>query len=426
MKIHQDLLHFKRPSDHSKYSPSASDRWYLEDGKGCAFSVEFAEHIPNIDTVYSKEGTLAHSVCEAVIRQDHIGIPFPVELQMQMMSWDHQEMMDCAHGYKDVVNFWLNNPAIGNVIWWGLERGVPVFPEKGCFGTGDCIIIGTLGAVVIDYKHGKGKNVSATSTQLKIYAAGIARYLENPPEGYLVHAVVYQPRTDQFSKDHTYTMPELYECLGIIWKSIEVAESKDLVPIEGNWCYWCPAKRTTDPKLKCPAILGKPLQMAKENFAGFLNDMNAPIESLGGANPKRDEAIIKLIGLAPLIAQYAKDGKEELQMRIERGEKIPGIKLVEVYGNREIVGKNIDEKAQTIRSKFPQINPVKFVPSSTKMKTLSELEKELGKEGKELLDKVCMKKVTKEVEILDDKVQAILGEMYAYGTMITNNQGQEE
>jgi hypothetical protein len=414
IKIHDTLKSFVRPSPHSTFSPSAADRWF-----GCAYSINATKNIPNESSKYAEEGTLAHSVCEAVFYEQYIGTPFPLKLSMDMLAYNGDEMMECAHGYSEVVTFWLNNKEqIGDVLYYGLERGIPIFPEEGCFGTADCLIIGTKSAVVIDYKHGKGKNVGANTLQLKVYASGVARYLSDVPEGYKVHAVVYQPRTDQAPKETSYTMPELNQCLGQIWEAIQESKKPNLEPKEGSHCFWCPASRTRDLNLKCSIIKEKPLKLAQENFGKFLADMSAPVESFTAPNPNRDAAIIKIMALYPLMKKVVEDCGEEFLMRLQDGEVIQGVRLVDSFGNRTLNAESDKDKAALLTSKF-KVDPWKEVPATKKIRTITELEKELGK-GK--LDSVCVRKITKKVDIMDEKMQDILGEMAAYGQMIKHSE----
>jgi hypothetical protein len=424
-KIHPSLLNFVRPSAHSTFSPSAADAWLA-----CHYRKNAIVDIPEETSIYAEQGTLAHTVCEATFRQEFFGLPFPAELNLELAQWeaknpgDVDEMFECAKGYVEVLHFWLNNKNdIGDVICYNLEKGIPIFPEEGCFGTGDCIIIGTKGAAVIDYKHGKGKNVSANSLQLKVYAAGIARHLENIPEGYLFHAVVYQPRTDPGAKHTNYNVAEMNQFLGQIWSAIQGAKASNLSPVEGNHCYWCPARKTKDLALKCSAIKEKPLKLAQENFAKFINDMNAPVKSLAEVNPKRDEAILKIMALYPLMKEVVQNGEEEFMMRLQAGEVIPGVRVVDVMGKRQYNADGDEQIIELIKSKFPTVVPTKVIPSTTKVRTISEIEKEIGKNK---LDSICIKKVTKKIDILDEKMRSILGEMATYGSMINNGDGHKE
>jgi hypothetical protein len=406
--LSQDFIKFVRPADHSTYSPSAAEQWF-----NCPARNRLTQGIPNEESVYSREGTLAHSACEALFRQEVYMIPFPAELQIELAQQPDggAEIMHCAHQYVDLLRAWLGNQEyIGQVIYFGLESGVPIIPEKGCFGTGDCIIVGTKGAAVIDYKHGKGKNVAAGSLQLKLYAAGLARYLKAPGD-YPIHAVVFQPRTDVAPKIATYTHGELFPTfLNEVWNVIQKQEDPNAQPCQGNHCFWCPAKRVKDPKMKCPLILEAPIKAAEENFNQFLADMSAPVATLADANPKRDAAMVKILSLLPMLEAIANDAKEEFAERIAAGESIPGIYLKDVVGNREFPTKDPQEIERLVQSKYPGVKVLK-TETITKARTIGDLEKELGK-GK--LDTICQRKVKREVAIMDDKLRDILGGMTAY------------
>jgi hypothetical protein len=208
----------------------------------------------------------------------------------------------------------------------------------------------------------------------------------------------------------------------VIWHSIIESERKDLAPCEGSHCFWCPAKRTKDIAKKCPSILGKPERLANERFDSFLSDMYAPVESIVAENPKRDMALLKIHALFPLMKQIVKDSTEEIKMRLEKGEVVYGFTLTPEEGKREISGEDDVQKAKLITEKFG-INPWKEVPATHKLMTITEIEKILGKNK---LNVICTKKITKKVDILSDKMQSVLGDMTAFAQMINNGEGQEE
>jgi hypothetical protein len=422
LKIHPALTGFKRPSDHSTFSPSAAERW-ME----CAASIRLSKDIPEEKNEFSDQGTLAHSLCEAQFNLDAFGIPFSSQLLMDLAMWEREhpndvpEMYDCARTYVDTICYYLQNKdLIGDVLWYGLEKGIPVFPEKGCFGTGDCVIIGTKASVVIDYKHGKGKNVKADSIQLRVYLAGVCRHLDAIPSDYQFVSVIVQPRTDPAPKAHNYAAQEINEFLGKIWKAIIATEDKTCKPVEGvSHCFWCPAKRTTDLNKKCSAIMERPIKAAHENFSKYLADMSAPVEKLGLANPKRDEAMMKIISIMPLLKQIEEDALEEFKMRLQEGEAIPGLQLVQKIGNRTYGSQDQEETAKLLKEKFPKLDPFKIIPEKKVIKTITEVEKETGKGT---LDTITQRKVSQEVKILDEQIKSVLGDLAAYGTLANNKE----
>lgn len=413
MKIKDTFLHFVRPSEHSIYSPSSMDRIIA-----CPYSVEPSKNIPNISSVYAEEGTLAHAVSEALFHEQFHFTPMSMEVTMQLMEWDKKnpgtkdEIMECAQTYVDVLAYWLNNKEeLGDLLFYGLEKGVPIFPSELCFGTADAVIIGTKASAIIDYKHGKGKNVSADSLQLRAYASGVYMHLEDVPEDYKFYSVVVQPRTDVAPKVAVYSLEETKDNCHVIAKAINDSKQKELKPCEGSHCHWCPLNQTKDRKLKCPAKLQHAIDLANEDFNKFFNDMNAPVANFTDPNIKRDEALLKILALYPLIKKVAEDAEQEFLQRLEEGEKIDGVNLTTKFGNRSWVFDSEDNMIEALKIRFPDIELTKTV---VKLKTITEIEKIKGKNSTEGL---TVRKATKKIAIHDDKVRAVLGDLSFFGNL---------
>lgn len=412
----EQFLNFVRPSDHSKYSPSSADRWLKT---GCPASINLCKDIPPGETSkYAEEGTMAHELCEHFVRESFMGLPVPndMHLMLAMLPDQGEEMTICAQQYVDVVSYWLSPEAgLGDIVWWGLEKGVPVFPELGCFGTADCLVVGTKGAAVIDFKYGRGKNVSADTLQLKVYAAGLAKHIDIPKDHmYPITAVVHQPRTDADAKEYTYRFDELIDFLDVIHESILIAERGDTQPVEGNHCFWCPANRTRDLNLKCPIKREKPLKLAQENFDKFMADSQKMPET-DELKARRDAAIIKLMSLMPAIEHIVTQGQDEFMHRINQGEHIEGVRIVDKQGRRKINAENDADAKALLMQHFPNVNPVEIIPAKEKIRTITSLEKELGR-GK--LEPICVRPIKKEIEVLDDKKREILNSMTNYAKQI--------
>lgn len=415
MNIHPQLLNFVRPSDHSTFSPSSADRWIA-----CPYSIQATVGIPNESSAKADEGTLGHSVVEAYF-YERIGIkPFPVELKMKMLTETKDggaEMMEGAKFYFDTIIHWLQNGNLGQILFYGLEQGVPVFPEKGAFGTGDCLIIGTLGAVVIDYKYGS-KPVKADTFQLRVYAAGIRRYLIDIPEDYRFHAVIVQPRTDVAPKEHCYTVAEMDETLNTVWNAIVESEKPDLKPVRGaNHCFWCPANKTKDPTKKCKAITQEREEVLKEDFNGLLADMSAPVANLSDPNSRRDNALLKVMTMLPLLKNIADDAEAEFMYRISLGESIPGLSIVDKAGKRTWMYSE-GETAQYLQQWFPGIDPF-----TDKLRGLTDIEKEVGK-GR--IDSLTIRKISKKISVHTEKQKEVLGELAAFGNLYINQDENED
>jgi hypothetical protein len=165
-------------------------------------------------------------------------------------------------------------------------------------------------------------------------------------------------------------------------------------------------------------MLEKPLKLAQENFGKFLADMNNPIEEFNAPNPARDAAIVKIHALFPLMKKIVEDTTEELMMRLQSGEHVEGVRIVEKLGNRVLNAENDEQAATLIKSKF-DVDPWKVIPATKKIKTITEIEKVIGKNK---LDSLCVRKVKKEIDIMDGKIRDSLGEMSAYREMIKSEE----
>jgi len=400
LTIHPGLINFKRPSDHSTYSPSSMDRLIA-----CPASVNICKNIPEEPTAdYATEGTLAHSYAEAKFYHEMLGAELDQELinSCQPLKSYH-DMVNGADMYVKEVRDWLGNPEMGKVLWYGLEKGVPIFPEDGAFGTGDCIIVGTRSAVIMDYKFGK-KKVHADSKQLKAYAAGVLRYLQDVPEDYRIYCVIVQPRVDVAASVHCYSVDEIREFLVVIKDMIVRSKDPNGVVNRGDkkHCFWCPASRTSNPSLKCPALKSELSLVAEEDLRGYLRVLQEPVESVTNSNPKRDESLKRLIALAPAVMQAAQKAKEEFEFRIEAGEKIPGVVFTSTEGNRKWANSDKDTW-EALATRFPDIKDqlTKEVPATVKLKGLGEIEKLVGKDK---LNGLTMKPISKSLELADDEI----------------------
>jgi hypothetical protein len=130
---------------------------------------------------------------------------------------------------------------------------------------------------------------------------------------------------------------------------------------------------------------------------------------------KRDEAIVKLMTLLPIIQSVVEQSKEDFLNRMAAGEHIPGVTIANKYGNREFNSVDDADSAAMIIDLFPDINPYRVV-SATKLKTLGQLEKEVGKGN---LDPILKKKITKEVKILDETEKKIINSMSDFAKSIS-------
>ena len=207
------------------------------------------------------------------------------------------------------------------------------FVQEG-FGTGDCVIIADGTLYIVDYKHGKGVEVSAVDNpQMMLYALGALELFDGIYDIDTVQMAIFQPRRDNVSvcvmaKDDLLS-----------WANGELAEKAKLAYDGegkfacGDWCRFCKAKAA------CRKRAEYNLEMAKYDFA-----MPATLE---------DAEIVAILARTDELSVWAADVKEFALQQALSGIKYDGYKVVEGRSNRRYT----DEAAVADAVKKAGFNP---------------------------------------------------------------------
>ena len=186
-------------SGHALLSASGAHRWLA-----CPGSVQMEKGFEDSSSVYAQEGTLAHELCELTVScyVHHIaGCRYDELLDgLKRHSLWNDEMLFCAEMYLDYIRgVYLKFPTMPVLQ---LERRVNFSNYvPGGFGTADCIVVWGDELYIIDYKHGKGVEVSAEhNPQMMLYALGALNeygFLYNIKRVYMT---IVQPRINNISE----------------------------------------------------------------------------------------------------------------------------------------------------------------------------------------------------------------------------------
>jgi hypothetical protein len=334
---------------HALLSASSAHRWLA-----CPPSAVAAEAYPNQDTDFTREGTLAHEVAEAVASNKTWRPPAGVD----------QEMIECAQGYRDYIQEQIN----GDEAVILLEQRVDFSPwVPDGFGTCDCIILQGDTMIVIDYKYGVGVPVSAIDNpQMKLYALGALNDFGFVYDVKKFEMHIYQPRINNVSVDKG-TVEELISWADKTVKSIAEKAAKG----EGDFCAGSHCKF-------CPHA-GKCRELTK-TCTDFVetHDLRVAIPKLA------PHEITEVLAMEPVIALWLKRVKEQALTAMLNGEDIPGYKVVEgKLGNR----KWTDE-----RTVLHVLNGAGYDDediTETKLLSPSQMDKAIGKKKvAELLDEL--------------------------------------
>jgi hypothetical protein len=253
-------------------------------------------------TVFSAEGTLAHSLSEVAL---FAGSDFTDVLGRTYSADGFQFTPDEAfvEGVQTYVDFIRGLEALGFIIvletrvspmihWGGLaDLGLDLF------GTADCIAYHPVHnkLVIVDLKFGKGIAVEVKdNAQFLYYGAGaislpLINYMReqhgHPPTNVLpteLETVVVQPRTfhqDGPIRRATYTTQQVVDWTrGTLYQGVERAINDNGKTLSaGDHCRFCPALA------HCPAHEALVAEAAKDTFANAPID-NTPVVSTTGTD----------------------------------------------------------------------------------------------------------------------------------------------
>ena len=300
-------------SKHSLLSPSSSKRW-LE----CPPSARLTEYIKEEVTSYAREGTDAHTLCEYKVKK---ALNLKVVNPIETLSFYDEEMEQAAEEYMLFVLETYqkekdNEPIIITEQKLDISNYVPE-----CSGTGDCLIIANKTLHIIDFKYGKGIEVSAeNNTQMMLYALGALDMFENIYEIENICMTIFQPRLSNISTSSIGVKTTKQ------WAK-EYLKPKALLAYEGkgemqagSWCRFCKIKST------CRKRAEKNMQLATYDFK------KPPLIS--------DEEVINILKQIDELSAWVSDIKGYALSVLSRGGKLQGFKLVEGRSNR----KYLDEK----------------------------------------------------------------------------------
>ena len=287
---------------HALLSASSAHRWLA-----CPPSAVAAEAYPNQETEFTKEGTLAHEVAEAIAR-NHLDVKQPL-YGIEQQEGITQEMLDCASDYAA----YIEEQKKSNKALVLLEQRVDFSPwVPDGFGTCDCIIIHGDTLTVIDYKYGQGVAVSAQDNpQMKLYALGALNDFGFAYDVKKVEMHIYQPRINNISDD-CLTVDELMKWAETTVKPIAQKAVKGKGTYNaGEHCKFCPHAG------RCRTLQKVCTEYVETHSLRVAVPVLAPHE------------VADVLKMEPLITLWLKRVKDLAMTTMLNGDEVPGWKVVE-------------------------------------------------------------------------------------------------
>ena len=340
---------------HALLSPSSASRWI-----NCPPSALLNAEAGDRDTVFTREGTLAHAVAELKARKyfltrDHVMVTEQMREFRANELWQ-DEMNGYTNDYlealKDIAATFPKKPYIA------LEQRVDFseYVPEG-FGTADCIMIGGEVLHIVDFKYGKGVDVSAEDNpQLKLYAIGAIEQYMAFYDIFTVRMTIVQPRIKR--EPDTWELPArdlLRWAEDVVKPAAALAAAGEGEYAEGDWCRWCAVRGN------CRKRAEAQLELAKQDFR------LPPLLT--------DEEVGRALTLGRRLKSWLSDLEEYALTACLNGSDVPGWKAVEGRAVRAWTDQDAAFKAAKLAG-VPEEMLYKREPVS-----LAQLEKIMGKKA---------------------------------------------
>jgi hypothetical protein len=335
-------------SDHAKLSPSKRSRWAL-----CPGSIREEAKYPDTGSgPAAADGTHSHTLLEHCIKQ----FVDPLSMVGQLMT-DHEGSfhVDKDRAERVKVAFDYINTRVtaldGAARVLSEQKVDPAFllGRDDLSGTVDCQIVplswtegggiedGTL--ELIDYKDGMGVITAEGNLQLEQYAYGVLAGFNLPVNGdypiKMIRMTIIQPklalRGMPAITSHEVSVRDLLANMGTIITQAAATDKPDapLVPGESQ-CKFCRAKGS------CSALASNVMKEVGIMFQPVVTETLDVAQQSADKDPSTmdDAQIRQIMEAAPLMRQLLEGVEKEALRRLQAGQTIPGLKLVNGRGSR--------------------------------------------------------------------------------------------
>lgn len=313
---------------HALLSPSSSHRWI-----NCTPSARLEEGVPDKGSIYAEEGSCAHALCEFKLlhylnvetggKYEQALKAARDEFEQGREKYSTDEMKEATDLYVSVV--WekyrdaLKSTADAQLFVEKRLDFTKYIPDS--FGTADAIIIADGMMEVIDFKYGKGVEVSATeNTQMMIYALGALDAYSWEYDIRCVRMTIIQPRKQNIS-EYELSVDELAK-----WQEEKLtpaarkANKGEGEQKPGEWCRFCKVQA------QCAKLAEQAMSVHSEH------------KDKGLITVEQMPAILEVI---PTIKKWCTAVEEYALAKAIEGTKYKGWKVVEGKSNRTIINKNL-------------------------------------------------------------------------------------
>ena len=318
-------------------SPSKRSRWAL-----CPGSIrEEAKYPDEGSGPAAADGTHSHTLLEHCIKN---GLSDPMD-QVGETFTDHEGTFkvdaDRAARVKLAIDYIRDRSMNGLFPVISEQRVDPKFllGRDDLSGTVDCQIIGPDWIELIDYKDGMGVVSAEGNMQLEQYAYGVLARYSLPVNGdYPFNRVIMtiiQPKLALKGMkpitSHEVSVRDLLANMGTIITQAAATDAPDAPLVPGDsQCKFCRAKGS------CNALASNVMKEVGIMFQPVVTQTLDVAQQSADKDPSTmdDAQIAQIMEAAPLMRQLLEGVEKEALRRLESGQSIPGLKLVNGRGSR--------------------------------------------------------------------------------------------
>lgn len=340
---------------HAILSASSSNKWLI-----CTPSARLEENFENKTSEYMAEGTLAHAIAEFKVKSYFLE-PIPKATYTRRLNKlkkdEHfdKEMLTHTDTYLEYIKGVALETNTKPFIAVEQKVDYSDYAPEG-FGTADCILISKNTLHVIDFKYGKGVEVSAEENpQMKLYALGAIKQFGMFYDIKTIRLTIVQPRKDNISEFETAKEDLLSWGETVVKPQAQKAFMGIGDFVQGNHCRFCKAKGA------CEFI-------AKENMKVVEEIKEKQIRGI-----LSNEEVADILNKTEGLNDWIKSVSEYALDEILKGNSVPGYKAVEGKSNRKIV--DIDKAFEILEANGID----EALLYERKPLTLTQLEKTIGK-----------------------------------------------
>ena len=298
---------------HARLSASGSQRWLA-----CPGSILLEESYPeDVVSEFAEYGTAGHQLAQLCLEKERPATLFEGQVFNKSENFPEgfkvdTEMADAVQTYLD----YCNSLGEGETH---IEKRVDfsLYVNEG-FGTADFIKVKDNEIHVVDLKMGKGVKVNAiNNTQGMLYALGVV-WDSKLADNDIVHIAIVQPRLDHISEWSLTVNALLTWGTDSVRPRAEQAWNGEPIFNPGeSQCRFCKAKPT------CKALAEHSLKTAMDTFTDIPTE-----EDLKEVHTLTHAEIGALLPRVNTLVNWAKSLEAHAFSELDKGEKIPGYKLV--------------------------------------------------------------------------------------------------